>query len=375
MLQNFLTPTAVQPADYAPYQLGKALLTHAEGGHFPDLKAARIALIGTDADAADAVRRHLYALTDVALGAGLVDLGNLIHPKPDLLVSVARELLDSHIAVLLIGSDQAFTAALYQAYHLTEQLVNLALVDKTFDFTFDAQAAAHPAHYLNAILRQEKSYLFHLALIGYQRPYLNPRILQLLEQEQFDALRLGQIRDRISEAEPFIRDADIFSFDLSAMRLADAPAAAMASPSGLFTEEACKLAYYAGFSDKLTSAGFFGLSANGGHYTPTELRITYQLTAQIIWYCLEGFAHRTSDYPISTDGFVEYVVANKQLSFPISFWKSTRSNRWWMQIPLTAQSGHRYDRHRLVPCTYNDYVLACSEELPQRLISAFERFA
>lgn len=372
MLQNFLTPTAVQPLDYAPHQLGRTIYSHAEGSHFPDLSAARVALIGTDAAAADAVRRHLYALTDVRLGAGLVDLGNLPHPKPDLLVSVVRELLDGRIAVLVMGSDQAFTAALYQAYHLSEQLVNMALVDNTFDFTFDAAAAHNPAYYLNAILRQEKSYLFHLGLIAYQRPYLNPRVRQLFEQEQFDALRLGQLRDRLEEAEPLIRDADIFSFDLSAMRLADAPAAAMASPSGLFTEEACKLAYYAGFSDKLTSAGFFGLAANDGHYTPTELRITFQLTAQVIWYFLEGFSHRTSDYPISTEGCVEYVVANKQLSFPISFWKSTRSNRWWMQIPDTA---HKYARHRLVPCTYHDYLSACGEELPERLIRAFERFA
>lgn len=374
MLQNFLSPTTVQPSDYAPHQLGSTLIAHTVGDALPDLSAARIALVGTDADAADAVRRHLYALTDVKLGAGLVDLGNLTHPKPDLLLSVARELLSGRIAVLLVGSDQAFTAALYQAYHLSEQLINLALVDKTFDFTFEAASASDTTHYLNAILRQEKSYLFHLGLIGYQRPYLNPRILQLFEQEQFDALRLGHIRDRLAEAEPLIRDADLFSFDLSAMRLADAPAAAQASPSGLFTEEACKLAYYAGFSDKLTSAGFFGLSANAAYYTPTELRITHQLTAQVMWYFLEGFAHRIGDYPISTDGCVEYVVANKQLSFSISFWKSARSNRWWMQIPIAQHSASKYARHRLVPCTYNDYLAACSEELPERLIRAFERF-
>ena len=35
----------------------------------------------------------------------------------------------------------------------------------------------------------------------------------------------------------------------------------------------------------------------------------------------------------------------------------------------------KYDRHRLVSCSYSDYLQACREELPERLVNSYNRFA
>jgi hypothetical protein len=35
----------------------------------------------------------------------------------------------------------------------------------------------------------------------------------------------------------------------------------------------------------------------------------------------------------------------------------------------------KHHRHRLIPCSYNDYLLASKGELPDRISAAFGRFA
>ena len=88
---------------------------------------------------------------------------------------------------------------------------------------------------------------------------------------------------------------------------------------------------------------------------------------------MEGVHHRKGDYPMSTDGLTEYIVELKQYDYPITFWKSNWSGRWWIQVPMKVRKRHA--RHRLVPCSYQDYKLACQDKLPERLINAFKRFA
>ncbi len=67
----------------------------------------------------------------------------------------------------------------------------------------------------------------------------------------FDVSRLGHIQSKLEEAEPILRNADILSFDISAIRQSDAPACATTTPNGLYGEEACQVMRYAGMSDKL----------------------------------------------------------------------------------------------------------------------------
>ena len=43
-----------------------------------------------------------------------------------------------------------------------------------------------------------------------------------------------------------------------------------------------------------------------------------------------------------------------------------------MEVPIKTRKKH--ERHRLVPCSYNDYLQACNEDLPDRLINAYRRF-
>ena len=371
MLENFLQP--IQPSkfiefdDLEDFQLGKKIDIFEK--QFPNLSNIQVAIIGVGKQEANDVRTYLYQLAEISSSIRIADLGNLAKNTVEVLTPVIKELLDSEIFPIIIGNEHHLTLAQYQAYHMRKQLVNMALVDKTIDFTFDKIRARRNAYFLNKILQKDKSYLLHLGLIGYQSHFINRRALQLFADQQFDYVRLGHIRSKMEEAEPIIRDADFLSFDISAIRQSEAPASLFPSPSGLTVEEACKIAHYAGLSNKMTSIGFYGFSSKFEDNFQTG-----HLVAQMVWYFLEGFANRKPDYPESTSGLLEYVVDFKSSNYQISFWKSTKSERWWMQIPVKSRS-KKYDRHRLVPCSYSDYLKASREELPERLVNAYNRFS
>jgi hypothetical protein len=50
------------------------------------------------------------------------------------------------------------------------------------------------------------------------------------------------------------------------------------------------------------------------------------------------------------------------------FYKSKRSEKWWMEIP--HQDLDKFDRNTIIPCSYQDYQLAQSGEIPERWINA-----
>jgi len=120
-------------------------------------------------------------------------------------------------------------------------------------------------------------------------------------------------------------------------------------------------------SDKLTSFGIYGFT----HERDRDAQ-TAQVTAQMLWYFLDGFFSRKGDYPAAQTGLTEYVVYLRKLNYQITFWKSNKSGRWWMQVPVTTTG--KLERHRLIPCSLQDYQAACREELPERLLKAMERF-
>ena len=50
----------------------------------------------------------------------------------------------------------------------------------------------------------------------------------------------------------------------------------------------------------------------------------------------------------------------------IVFFKSKKSDRWWMQVPYPSSSNSKYERHLLVPCSYTTYEVALTDEMPDQ---------
>lgn len=364
MLHNWLTPVQLSTDNYPAGSLAQHLRVYTD--ELPDLRDTKVALLTIHAASGNAVREQLYALQFHFGNLQIVDLGNIRKQNTAFFTQVIQELISSKIVPIILGEHPQETLAQYQAYPPLRQLSNITIIDERIHFS--ALEAPTAADYLNPIINGAQSKLFNLGAIGFQSHFVPPATLQLFTDRHFDALRLGKIKSDLSSAEPFIRDADLLCFNLTALKYSAAPAQRDGFPTGLTIEEACQLSYYAGMSDKLSSIGFYGFTFN-----PDAFDQTAKSLALMIWYFLDGIYHRKDDYPVSNRGLIEYIVQLKKYDYELTFWKSKRSNRWWLQVPLRTQQQHQ--RHRLVPCSYADYLTASNGELPDRLWNAFRRFA
>ena len=362
IFQNFFEPISKDINEriqmLSNNQVGKSLDFYITT--FPDLTHTKIALIGLH-KGFNVVRPFLYSMNLHFKNLQIADLGNLKSTNKETIDVVLKHLLSKDILPIVIGEN--FEKAYFQ-YKAFDRLTNIVIIDEQIPLILDKRRKE--TLLLDNILTTSKNNLFNLSVIGYQSHYVDKRILSYFDKNHFEYLRLGQIRNNLEETEPVIRDADMVAMNLSVLKKIEVPGCVAASPSGIFTEDACQLAYYAGMSDKLTSFGLFGFDSRKDLNNQTA-----QVLSHIIWYFLYGYYNRKQDYPISKGNFTEYIVDFKRHHYQITFWKSNRSDRWWMEVPVKDK---RQRRHRLIPCSYQDYLQACREELPERLLAAYRRF-
>jgi len=321
------------------------------------------------------VRKYLYRLNSFDHSTKIIDFGNLkvgatIADTYFALTLILENLIKKDVLPIIIGGSQDLTYANFLAYKNLEQTVNLVSVDSNLDIG-EADEELSSKNFLTKIILQQPNYLFNYSNIGYQSHFTDKEHLELISKLYFDAYRLGQVQKDIEEVEPIVRNADILSFDISAIRQSEAPANKNASPNGFYSEQACQISRYAGMSDKLTSIGFYEinpeLDSNGQ---------TAHSVAQMIWYFIDGYNHRKKDFPIgSRKTYLKYIVNMQDGENELTFYKSDKSERWWMDVPYPSHSKIRFERHVLVPCSYNDYKTACENEVPNRWWQTFQKLS
>jgi arginase family enzyme len=379
-LSDFFSPVDLKkftpPEGFYTSQLGSQADIYV--ADFPDLEQKfDMALIGVLEDrnagnnngcalAPDYIREKFYSLHRGNYNLKLVDLGNIKpgNKIPDTYIAlktVVVELVKKNILPVILGGSQDLTYAQYLAYEDLEQKVDLVVIDSHFDLDESSEnfLETTSSSYLNKIFLHEPNYLFNFSNIGYQTYFINQESLRVMEKLYFDVHRLGDFVGNVTLAEPIIRNANLISFDISAIRSADAFANANATPNGFFGQEACQLARYAGMSDKLSSIGFYEFNPafdNNGQ--------TAMLMAQMLWYFVEGFYNRKKDVPLQPKSqYLIYRASLKDNSHELIFVKSKKSDRWWMQVPYpSGASGN--ERFHLVPCRYDDYQTAVAGEMP-----------
>lgn len=312
----------------------------------------------------DAVRSSLNKLQWGDWKTTVYNLGEIVAgASPDdtyaALKDVCFELIKNDVFPLVIGGSQDLTLAIYQAYEKLEQTVNLLTIDSHFDLG-DPDEEIKDTGWLNKIILHKPSYLFNYANIGYQSYYVNAEESDLFSKMFFDVHRLGEYYTDSVIVEPLARNSDIISFDLNAIRSSDYGNNTEHSPHGFYGEDACRIMRYAGISDKLSACGVFNYSND----CASEF-MSANLVAQMIWYFIEGFNQRKGDYPVCTKkNYIKYRVNIDDFKDEILFYKSDKSGRWWIEIPYPNSDRSKFQRHLLVPCTYEVYQQALKNEMP-----------
>ena len=350
----------------------------------PDIHGMEIAIIGVPEERGtqenigtamgpDVIRKKLYALRK---GSGLyriVDLGNL-RPGHDLeethgrLKEVCRFLIEKNILPIIIGGSHDLDLAQFLAYEDLDKLVSVLNVDAYMDM--EEYAEEEQKKHIHKMMVHDPNFLFHYSHLAYQSYLVDHNVPQVLELLYFETHRLGKIRHNFTEIEPVIRNADMLSFDVCAIRSSDAPGSIHVQPFGLTGEEACQICWYAGLNEKLSSAGFY-------EYNPSlddPMMKTASVIATMIWYFIEGFYNRKNELVFKQNDYLKYVVSMPSSPAMITFYKSKLSDKWWLEIPVSHPS-LRYERTIIVPCSHSDYTTAASGEVPDRYIQAQAKLA
>tara|TARA_B110000091_G_scaffold195485_1_gene222175 strand:- start:934 stop:1581 length:648 start_codon:yes stop_codon:yes gene_type:complete len=212
---------------------------------------------------------------------------------------------------------------------------------------------------------QQPNNLFNYCNVGYQTFFNSQEEIKLLNELFFDAYRLGEAKN-LETIEPAFRNADIVSIDIGAVRQSEAPANNNASPNGFYGDEICAISRYAGISDKVSSFGIY--EYNSKHDNNHQ---TAHLIAQMIWYFIEGVNSRVKDYPFTRKEDYQKFAVLLEDDDPLTFYKSHKTGRWWIEINIL--SDNKYKRHALIPCTYQDYIAATKEIIPEKWYKAMQK--
>ncbi|MGB3798895.1 MAG: hypothetical protein WA952_03720 [Lewinella sp.] len=327
----------------------------------------QVALIGLQPEWANAVRDKLFAHYWDHGDLNVTDLGNLRKQTVDFAIPLFKELYASGTLPVLLGANARMAEAQYLAFAELNREIGICTVDSRVQLNYTG--GEDKAKTLDRAVHRKAAPAFHLAHIGDQRHLSDARLDVLFLSRHFERYSLGKSRSDLTDLEPAIRDVDLTIMDITSVIAAEAPAQSGTAPSGFSLQEAGQLAYYAGNSDRLASFGVYGYESTG---VPRLDDLTAAAYAQLIWYFLHGVSRRHADFPTSSSGLVEYIVDSK-MADRFVFWRSPRSDRWWVQIPLDAHRGE--ERNRLVSCSYADYVATSQEgHLPERLFHAFSRY-
>jgi len=373
-LTDFLIPINLAELSddqlYHDGQIGKAITVYEND--FPDLTEADIILVGCNErrgngktnssntiSAADAVRRQFYQLYYWHADLKLADIGNIktgasLQDSYAAVKTVLNELLNEKKTIIFIGGSHDLTLPQYEAYSSGKQIIEVSCIDALIDLNINS--AMRSDNFLMELLTSEPNFIRHYNHIGFQSFYVHPSMLETMDKLRFDCYRVGNVKENMDEMEPVIRNCQMLSFDIAAIAHAYAPASTV-SPNGFTGEESCLLMRYAGLSPNTSSIGIYG-------YNPEKDKddLTAKQISHMLWYLLDGRSRGRREARLEEkEAFNEFHMAFAEVQ--TVFLQSKKTGRWWMQLP----------DNNFIACSYKDYLLASSNEIPERWLRAQER--
>lgn len=371
-LQDFLIPIDIHSLNedngYNDGQMARLIFGY--DSELSDMEKVDIVLVGIGEtrgggifnngfEAADAIRKQFYQLHYWHFDVRIADFGNIktgatLNDSYAAIKTVLAELIRMKKTVVLLGGTHDITLAQYFAYKELGKSVEATCIDSTIDLR--GESSIRSENFLLEMLTGEPNMVTHYNHIGFQSYYVHPRMLETMDKLRFDCYRVGVAKENIEEMEPVLRNTGLLSFDINAIKYSDAPANDN-SPNGFSGEEACTLARFAGMSTQLSSFGIYGYLPNSD-----KNELTARQISQMLWYFIDGKSRSKQEASLEDRShFNEYHTAFAEVD--TVFLQSRKTNRWWMQLP----------NKELIACSYNDYLSASKNDIPERWLREQER--
>lgn len=382
---NFLSPVSDLVLAHnellSQQTLGKKIKIHSKQHGIPELDQVHLAIVGVlenrndvnyigEEFSLDEIRKSLYSLFPGNWHKTIADLGDInkgetVEDTYFALKTTINILVQKNIIPIVIGGSQDLTYANYRAYDALAPMVNIVNVDSKFNLGDSAKPIKNDS-FVGKIILDKPYNLFNYATIGYQTYFNSQEEIDLMDKLYFESYRLGQVSKDITLVEPVLRDANIVSIDLNSVKASEVSDRQKTSPNGLDGKEICAISRYAGISNKVSSIGIY-------EYKPSrDDTVTSMLVAQMIWYFIEGVNFRVKDDDFLNDeSYQKFITLVEDQE--LVFYKSTKTQRWWIEIPFLSEINNKLKRHTLLPCMHQDYLDACNNKLPERWYKAFQK--
>lgn len=343
---------------------------------FPDWISADVILVGCggtygsklcpDAEnGPNAIRKALYKMAVPRREISLADLGDIVmRDTPQAyyaaIADVVTTLVKAGKIVILMGGSQDIAYGQYLGYEKVSDSIEYVAIDSELDVQ-DSDFGLNQFSYNHKIFVHSPNYLSNFTNLGYQTYFVPISDLKRMKNLFFQAIRIGELKKNINDAEPFLRNADMVSFDLSAVRHADAPGTTHPSPAGFSVEEACQIARFIGMANRVTSLSLAELHPSKDVNGQAAL-----CSAIFLWYFIEGVYNRKVEEPETLTNLKKFFVPIHGGATEIIFVKNLRTDRWWMEVPYQDSLGKLDGRMELIPCSEKDYQTAQLDEIPER---------
>ncbi len=317
--------------------------------------------------APDAIRTELYKLISPVNKLKVIDLGNLklgntYSDTYFALKDIIHHFLCNNLSIVLLGGSQDLTVPVFQAFENYQEKINLTVIDSRIDSHNESITFNADSYLLELLIKKRK--LFKFVNLGHQA-YLNEKNnLELINKLFQEAIRLGEVRANLQKMEPILRDSDIVSFDVGAIRQSDAPGYFRPNPNGFYSEECCQLSRYTGTSDMVRLFGVFETNCRFDQNSHTAA-----LVAQMVWHFIDGLEFRNIETPGGESAnFKTFIVGHTDIDYDMTFYKSMITERWWLEVPDLKNNSAV-----IISCSQDDYQQACNHEVPDIWWKTFQK--
>ena len=314
----------------------------------------------------NAIRRSLYRLFQTSKPMMIIDVGNCVKGASvddsykNLEFCVNQLALYGKPIIVFGGTQEALSPVLKAGIGRVAYPA-VCLVDSQIDWAEDDVFTNQT--YIQKIV--DACPLLRVVFVGIQEYLSSREAYKLIRENNYSYIRLGDCNTLISNLEPLVRDAQIVSLDMNAVRYSDNPAGA--NVNGLYSEQICQVAWYAGYSPRMN---VFHLS----EYNPSKdnAEISEKLAGQILWHVLDGISQRKNESCDFSDDDMYLKRYLKHPMFPqdICFYESLIAQTMWVEVPIGSTG-----RKRIIPCSRKDYESFENGVVPELWMTEFNRLS
>ena len=316
--------------------------------------------------AAAIIREQLYKLYSTSHKLNILDLGDCILGKTVkesyfVLQEVLKILKSFDKPIVIIGGTQEASYSIAKEYFKKLHFPTFTYIDSKLDIDLKSEDFSN-INYIQKI--QNINQNVRIVNIANQECLSHISSFNWFKTNYFPLNRLGDVLQTRINTEPLIRDAQIVSFDATSIRNSDFMANVDTNPIGLFSEDACQLGWYSGFSPNMKVFHF-------SEFNPTmdTNNVSSKLSAHVVWHVLDGISQRKSIFlDFSAENYKCYYVKNNFLEQDLRFFEDFTTHQLWVEIPLKKKN-----KKRIIPCSKSDYQCFIDDDLPENWMMEFNR--